>query len=186
MKSNIVGEAGYEHAMYGLSLSWNQPVANMPAVAVKLAGKGNGHDKFLRHIDVWFEIKAPIFWWNEFDQYKLRVADMFDIDTQSESTMHTLRTSKLYQHDFEYDINADTLNWLNRLLDEKESIETLKNELPSGFLQRRIVKLNYAQVYNIIVQRQNHRLPQWKEFIGTFVFLSHKELLEKAYGEVCS
>lgn len=184
MKANVMGEAGYDHAMYGLSLSHNQPVSKMPAVAVRLAGMGNGHDKFLRHIDAWFEIDAPIFWWNEFDQYKLRVADMFfDVDTQSESTMHTLGKSKLYLHDFEYDIDPDTLDHLNTLLEYKESIETLKNELPCGFLQKRVVKLNYAQIYNIIAQRKNHRLPQWKELIGAFDFLAHKELLLKAYEE---
>ncbi len=76
-------EAGYQSAMIGLAKSKKQPVENMPALAVKLAPKGLGHNKFLEAMVVWLDVRAPRYWWQEADTYRISTK-------QSESTMHTL------------------------------------------------------------------------------------------------
>lgn len=180
MKLWILAEFGYPESMRGLSLSYNRTPVEMESRAKKLAGKGAGHDKFLSHIDVWMVIQAPIFWWNEFDQYKLRVPDIVDMNTQSESTMHTLEKSVLTQENFEYPIYQVTLDNLNLMLSLGIPIEELKNELPQGFLQKRSIKMNYMCIWNIIDQRHTHRLPQWHVLISEFKEkLQHTELLKK-------
>ena len=183
MEVKKLGEHGYEYSLVGLSLSKKQKdMERMKVVACNLAGKGGGHDKFLSHIDVWIIIQAPIFWWNEFDQYKLRVPDIVDMNTQSESTMHTLEKSALTQEDFEYPISENYLKELNDSISKGKSIEELKNDLPQGFLQRREIKLNYMCIWNIYQQRKNHRLPQWHIFLDDLLkLLEHPEFIVKDY-----
>ena len=83
MKVEVVNESGYTEALLGLSLSHNQPIENMADVALKLASKDGGHNKFLESIYIWLDITAPRFWWQEADTYRLSTK-------QSESTMHTM------------------------------------------------------------------------------------------------
>jgi hypothetical protein len=157
MKVSIINECGYAEAMLGLSLSHNRPVEDMPEVALKLAGKGGGHDKFLEHIAVWLDISTPRYWWSQMDTYRTGISKC------SESTMHTLLKRPLKQSDFEIAILHKTLAGLNNLI-EAGDFEQIKVELPEGFLQRRIVATNYKTLLNIIKQRESHRLNEWKFF----------------------
>ncbi len=159
MNVEILKEAGYEEAMLGLSLSHLQPVEDMPAIAYRLAYKDAGHNKFLESIVVWLDIAAPRYWWQQFDTYRV------GITKQSESTMHTLMNRKLKRSDFEYPIHLDTLRRLNELI-EGGYFEMLKSDLPEGFLQRRIVCTNYKVLRHIVLQRKDHRLPEWQFFIS--------------------
>ena len=151
-------EAGYREAMLGLSLSHNQPPSAMPKVAQKLYNKDGGHNKFLESIVVWLDITAPRYWWCQADTYRAGVTK------QSGSTMHTLMSRNLTHDDFAQPISPGTLVALN-CLRESGQFERLKNELPEGFMQRRIVCTNYQTIRRMIKQRRTHRLKEWHIFI---------------------
>ena len=158
MKVEILEESGFQSAMLGLSLNKKQNVDNMQRVAMKLGECDGGHNKFLESIVVWLDITAPRFFWSEFDTYRAGVTK------QSESTMHTLKKERVTQDCFEYDINQNYIDVLNCMIADDKPIEEIKNALPDGFLQRRVVCTNYKTLRNIYLQRKSHRLPQWKQF----------------------
>ncbi len=179
MKVVILKEEGYREALLGLSLSYKlkdwrvaEPVAN------KLYNKHGGHNKFLESIQVWLDITAPRYWWQEADTYRVGSTK------QSESTMHTMMKNPLTQENFENPIPDEILNYLEDLRKEKKFRE-LKNVLPEGYLQRRIWNLNYMVIRNIVMQRRNHRLPEWRLFCEVVTTkLEHKEFLQDlAYDE---
>lgn len=179
MKIKILKHEGYEEAILGLSLSFGTTIEKAMSVAEKLQDKDGGHNKFLESIYIWLDITAPRYWWQEADTYRISTK-------QSESTMHTLHKRLFNQDDFEYPIYLMTLNRLNGLLatyQQDKSVENLvalKNELPEGFLQRRIWVMSLKTLRNIIQQRQTHKLPQWKEFVE----LLSKVKLAKAFDEM--
>lgn len=195
MKITILSEHGYTEALFGLGMSHGVTAVvdelgddvemwrpRMGEVSKKLAGKGLGHDKFLETIQVILDIAAPRYWWQEFDTYRVGTTK------QSESTMHTIVKREFSQEDFEQAKPQATLDRLNALRSaflfttNREMMEelflTLKDELPEGFLQRRIVSTNYKTLQNIIRQRAHHRLPQWKQLVAHLKEnLQHPELL---------
>ena len=173
MQVTILNECGYDEALLGLSLSYNQDPELMPNVARKLCHKDGGHNKFLEAIVVWLDITAPRYWWSQFDTYRVGVTK------QSESTMHTILRRPLSQEGFAHPIPWPLLEHLNLLIAEGQ-LEEVKWNLPESFLQRRIVCANYKSIRNIIIQRENHRLAEWKEFILALRELEHKELLPNA------
>ena len=174
MQVSIIEERGYESAMLGLSLSYNQDPARMPPVAKRLAFKGDAHNKFLESIAVWLDIDAPRYWWQQFDTYRVGVTK------QSESTMHTMTKRPLVQGDFEHPIPEMLLEELNGLLEQKDW-QTVKWILPEAFLQRRIVCLNYMVLQRMIRQRETHRLEEWRFFIDEILSQAqHPEFLKEA------
>ena len=171
MRVDILKEAGYEEALLGLSLSFNADVGRMPRTAEALAPKDKGHNKFLESIVVYLDINAPRFWWSEFDTYRVGVTK------QSESTMHTITRKPLCQDNFERPINELYLDYLNMLVSKGDIVE-IKNALPDGYLQRRIVCTNYKALRGILLQRKHHRLPQWHIFNDAVLAnVTHPELL---------
>lgn len=168
MKITILEEHGFDSAMKGLARSFNQDVAKMPRVALNLSTKDGGENKFLESMQVWLDIKAPLFWWRHFDTYRVGTTK------QSDSTMHTLTRQPLTQDDFEKPIDADYLEVLNlKILAVNIDIENIQNALPNGFLQGRTVCTNYKVIRNIILQRRNHKLPQWRYFCDEMKCLKH-------------
>ena len=184
MKVDIIETTGITTALMGLGLSYGL-TSNMDMVdfiyttnydkclkiADALAHKQRGHNKFLETITIYLDITAPRYWWCEFDTYRVGVTK------QSESTIHTITKRTLTQGDFQQPIDEFQLTRINYLIDRynregspsiKNSIfAKIKNNLPEGFLQRRIVVLNAKTLQNIIAQRINHRLPEWKQFCDT-------------------
>jgi hypothetical protein len=132
------------------------------ALAQKLTKAGSEHSKFLRQIHVWVDLELPRYIWSEFDTYKYNTKN-------SCSSMHTLHRRELIQEDFESPILESTLEGINSLIRAREAkeitsdefIHTAKNNLPDGFLQKRTVDTNYAELLNIYFQRHQHRLSQW-------------------------
>jgi hypothetical protein len=185
MKVTILHEAGYLASLFGLGLSHGLTSDTTPAeldvatldrlhqIAFKLCDSDGGHNKFLESIQVWLDIDAPRFWWSEFDTYRVGVSK------QSESTMHTLIKRELMQDDFEHPISKTMLALINRRIGKRTAtaIDKIKNDLPEGFLQRRIVSTNYKALRGMILQRKSHRLPQWHIFIDALRGLEHGELL---------
>lgn len=175
---NKMEECGYKSAMFGLSLNKNQPIENMPKVAEKLCNKMGGHNKFLEHIYIWLIVKAPRYWWQDADTYRLS-------SKQSQSTNHTILKRSLIVEDFEdSEISESYLNELNVYVDSKNFV-TLKKKLPEGFLQTREWCMSYKTFLNIIQQRKNHILPHWRYFIETVLNeIEHKELVVWALNNI--
>ena len=132
MNVQILREAGYDEALLGLSLSYDQPVERMGAVAAKLAAHDSGENKFLESMIVWLDIVAPRNWWQQFGTYRVGVTK------QSGSTMHTLLRRPLTQKDFATPLPDGWLPLLNSLIATRD-LDRLKDYLPEGFLQRRIL-----------------------------------------------
>lgn len=103
IETTVIGEYGYEQALIGLGLSFgltadtsfedlkaearsckDSKIGKLAKVALKLAPKDGGHNKFLESMQVWIDINAPRYWWSEFDTYRVGTSK------QSASTMHTL------------------------------------------------------------------------------------------------
>lgn len=173
MKTQILKEAGYEQALQGMALSyydhitpfdqWWTPEKYERAQkrAKSLAFKGMGHSKFLESIQLWIFVQAPRAWWSEFDTYRV------GITKQSASTMHTLSKRMTVLSDYEKGTSPYAIIDFNRILSEEPDITTLKMNLPEGWLQERIISTNYKTLQNIVAQRENHRLVQWKEFCSS-------------------
>jgi len=162
VKVKVLGEAFYEWAMLGLSLSYDQSPGNMYGVALKLLLRGDSHVKFLESMPVALDITATRTWWQQFDTYRVGVTK------QSESTEHTLLWQPVTQEDFEYPIHPGQLEKINTLIDDK-NLEEAKKQLPEGFWQRRIIVTNYKTLRHIIGQRNKHRGPEWKQFCQTIL-----------------
>ena len=182
MKIHYLKHTGVDECLQGLGLSYgltspyecwqdvpDEVQERVKSVAQKLAGKGGGEDKFLRMVQYWWSIQAPRYWWSEADTFKISTT------AQSESTMHTIMHRELTQEDFEKPISYPYLYHLNLLIKkyketkDKELFLQLKNDLPEGFLQRRIWQLSLAQMLNIYRQRKAHRLPEWRQVCDVFV-----------------
>ena len=170
MKIRVIKESGFDEALFALGLSFGKtsemefvdfkeghPVYDrLLKVADNLCTKDGGHNSFLELIQVWIDVDVPRYWHSERDRYRL--------STQySESTMHTLKKRVLTQDDFERPIDLRSLEAVNDKIREGADIETLKEHLPEGFLQRRILCMNYKCLRNILLQREGHRLRQWKQ-----------------------
>lgn len=188
MKVSILEEHGYNSAMLGLSLSYTSTIERSKEIAVDLAYRQGGHNKFLESIYVWLDVTAPRFWWQEADTYRISTK-------QSESTMHTLCRRHLTQSDFEIIMSDSIIHDLNNAVDaynffgsleqypqRQYWFEYVKNNLPEGFLQRRIWTLDYKCIQNIVMQRHNHRLIQWQTFCEYLKNnLEHKEFIERLF-----
>lgn len=171
MKVKILSEHGYEQSLLGLSLSYNQPVENMPKVANRLYELGDGHNKFLESIVVWIDVTAPRYFWQQFDTYRI------GITKQSESTMHTILKNGLTQDNFEGRISVQFLFELNASIVNKDFVR-IKRHLPESFLQRRIICTNYKTIRHIIRQRSTHKLQEWQAFIDYMLAnLEHHEFV---------
>ena len=166
----VLCEAGYKEALFGLSLSYrtltpleingtkryfddDQHFLKLCKIAETLAFKQGGHNKFLESMQVWLLIRGSLSFWKQFDTYRVGTTK------QSESTMHTLRKRVLTENDFTKEtfcIPTITQNF---------SIDEMRDSLPSGFLECRVVNTNYKTLQNIIHQRKNHKSKKWNTFI---------------------
>ena len=148
-------------------------------LAKQLINAGSEHRKFLRQIFVSTDITAPMYWWNEFDTYKVGTV------ANSTSKMHKLASTPITMDCFEMDDFADNdeesneynlytkTMWL-KLIDHLEALRKEFNEtkdkrywkelirlLPESWLQKRTVIMNYENVLNMYHQRKNHKLNEW-------------------------
>ena len=146
----------------------------------RLIKAGTEHRKFLRQIIVSVDITAPLYWWKEFDTYKVGVT------ANSTSTMHKIASKPITMDCFEngemiYSFTIAELE-MNRLkyLETKDKNEwkRLIVNLPSSWLQTRTVTMNYENVRTMIHQRTNHKLTEWaRDFIEWAKTLPYSEEL---------
>ncbi len=164
----------------------------------RLIRGGSEHRKFMRQIMVSVDITAPLYWWKEFDTYKIGTT------ANSTSTMHKLASKPITKDDFEMDdyvgvkvfdrepYNPDDYSdeiW-DYIIDVCETlrqryIETkdmkywkeLVRILPESWLQMRTVTMNYENLYSIVRQRAGHKLSEWRQFIDWVHTLPYAEEL---------
>lgn len=151
----------------------------------KLAAAGNDHGKFLRMITVTVDLTAPLYWWKEFDTYKVGTV------ANSCSTMHKIQAKEFTQDDFSHDhlaedslmvldVVIEQLNAARRVFNatqEKEEWWQMIQLLPSSYNQKRTVLLNYAVLKNIYHSRKNHKLDEWHDFCHWIEGLPYSKLI---------
>ncbi len=136
----------------------------------RLAVSGSDHRKFLRQIFVSVDITAPLYWWKEFDTYKVGTV------ANSTSTMHKIHAKSFERDDFSHDrldegglaILDTTVAYLEserqKFISDKENRQPWHNMiqmLPSSYNQMRTVTLNYENLINIYYARKSHKLAEW-------------------------
>lgn len=165
----------------------------------KLARVGSDHAKYRRMITVYADIVAPLYWWKEYDTYKVGTV------ANSCSTMHKIHDKEFTLDDFSHEHllscngkkggTLDTLNlvisqlnyWRERYIIAKNKEvdrDTVKSYwwqmiqlLPSSYNQRRTVQLNYEVLANMYHSRRNHKLDEWVKLCKWIEFLPYSELI---------
>lgn len=138
----------------------------------RLIKSGTDHRKFMRMIPVYVDITAPLYWWKEFDTYKVGTV------ANSCSTMHKIQENEFTLDDFSHEhlqapmveILKHTIHGLN---DARDAYLSSKDKLmwwqmiqllPSSYNQKRSVMLNYEVLANMYKSRKNHKLDEWRDF----------------------
>lgn len=168
----------------------------------RLRNAGTDHRKFMRMITVYVDITAPLYWWKEFDTYKVGTV------ANSCSTMHKIHAKEFTLEDFsiehlmeweDYESEAkelkptrlcnfkfylmDTISALNNARDlylqtnDKKYWWQMIHLLPSSYNQRRTVMLNYEVLANIYKSRKDHKLDEWRELCAWIESLPYSELI---------
>lgn len=157
------------------------------ALMCRLCQAGPEHRKFMRQLFISMDIVAPLYWWKEYDTYKVgTVAD-------SCSTMHTIHKRDFHFEDFSSEhmrqITEDALRDIIRLLNKyrgqyvetgnKDAWWQLIQLLPESYNQMRTVTMTYENAYSMIHQRAGHKLDEWRTFVEILKELPYmKELLD--------
>lgn len=155
------------------------------ALMKKLAAAGPDHGKFLRMITVTADITAPLYWYKEYDTYKVGTV------ANSCSTMHKIHAKEFTMEDFSCEhlvgIAKDDLHGTTAVLNHFRKLYLQSKDkkywwqmiqlLPSSYNQRRTVQLNYAVLKNIYHARRNHKLDEWNLFCGWIERLPYSELI---------
>jgi len=138
----------------------------------RLAIAGNDHRKFLRMVFVSVDITAPLYWWKEYDTYKVGTV------ANSTSTMHKIHSKPFSREDFSCDrMSEKALTCLDNVINVLEEtrlefVETKERAhwddliqlLPSSYNQTRTCTMNYENLINMYYARRNHKLPEWHVF----------------------
>ena len=155
-------------------------------LAMRLAKAGNDHRKFLRQIFVSVDITAPLYWWKEFDTYKVGTV------ANSCSTMHKIHHKKFERADFSCEkMDEAALRVLDTVIDFMEAervkfCEDKKNKqawinmiqmLPTSYNQMRTVTLNYENLINMYYARRTHKLHEWHDLCDWIMTLPYAEQL---------
>lgn len=153
-----------------------------------LRNAGTDHRKFMRMITVYLDITAPLYWWKEFDTYKVGTV------ANSCSTMHKIADKEFTLADFSYEhldvvsrsclegvihilnLNRDSFN-KNAYDDPKIPWWQMIQLLPSSYNQKRTVMLNYEVLANIYKSRRNHKLDEWHTLCDWIERLPYSELI---------
>ncbi len=150
-----------------------------------LVAAGPDHSKFMRMIGISMDITAPLYWWKEYDTYKVGTV------ANSCSTMHKIHEKEFTLEDFSYDhLNEkslymlnDTIKYLNAVREafldtkDKDYWWQMIQLLPSSYNQRRTVTLNYAVARNQYHARKTHKLSEWVDYCRTLEGLPYAELI---------
>lgn len=165
------------------------------ALMNKLVSAGTDHSKFMRMINVTMDITAPLYWWKEFDTYKVSSV------RNSCSTMHKIAEKEFTLDDFSHEhlstynlsalgdiicaLNRARLEYINFPNSEPDTKKFLKKFLwwqmiqllPSSYNQRATIQLNYQVLRNMYHARKNHKLDEWCDFCKMIETLPYSELI---------
>lgn len=150
-----------------------------------LVKSGSDHSKFMRVIVVSMDITAPLYWWKEFDTYKVSTV------RNSCSTMHKIHDKEFTLDDFSHEqMTTITENMLKNVIgilnvNRQEYIETkdkfywwqMIQLLPSSYNQKATIQLNYQVLRNMYHSRKNHKLDEWVDFCRWIESLPYSELI---------
>lgn len=162
---------------------------------MRLRNAGTDHRKFMRMITVYLDITGPLYWWKEFDTYRVGV------EKNSCSTMHKIQAKEFTLDDFSHEhLQEDsvavlesvihTLNvhreWFNNKVLDDPKIDwwQMIQLLPSSYNQKRTVMLNYEVLANIYKSRRHHRLDEWHTLCDWISELPYSELITGKEYEV--
>lgn len=196
---------GYDACCHGCNFEHEFVIGkNDLELAQKLIKAGEPHRKFLRQIFVSVDIIAPLYWWKEFDTYKVGTV------ANSTSTMHKLASTPITKDCFEMDDYEDVdvpldcganvynfhhfwknliiqLEWMRQKYNETKDKcywKELIRLLPESFLQKRTVTMNYENILNMVKYRENHKLTEWSisfmkwvkslPYANEFIFINNK------------
>lgn len=189
---DITGNSGPWYGEDG----WNENLIgpNDRGLMNKLAKAGTDHRKFMRMITVYLDITAPLYWWKEFDTYKVGTV------ANSCSTMHKIAEKEFTMEDFScehlisdeaipgrvysakgmMEATVNNLNMFRKLYLETQDKKywwQLIQLLPSSYNQRRTIMLNYEVLANIYKSRRNHKLDEWHTLCDWIELLPYSELI---------
>lgn len=165
----------------------------------RLVKAGTDHRKFMRMITVYMDVTAPLYWWKEFDTYKIGTV------ANSCSTMHKIHAKRFTLDDFSCEHLTDAFA-LNNVTNPMNVMEHMifclnfcrdlylkeKNKeywwqmiqlLPSSYNQKRTVMLNYEVLANMYHSRKNHKLDEWRTFCEFIETLPYSELITGKFQE---
>lgn len=155
----------------------------------RLAAAGTDHSKYRRMITVYLDIVAPLYWWKEYDTYKVGTV------ANSCSTMHKIHAKEFTLEDFSceylghnelylleaiiFTLNRNRLSYLDNKDKDKDKIYwwQMIQLLPSSYNQRRTVQLNYEVLANMYHSRRSHKLDEWREFCKWIESLPYSEII---------
>ena len=151
----------------------------------RLRNAGTDHRKFMRMIAVYIDVTAPLYWWKEFDTYKVGTV------ANSCSTMHKIHEKEFTLEDFSCEhltpwnetVLANLIVELNANRDrylqtkEREDWWQMIQLLPSSYNQKRTVMFNYEVLANMYKSRKDHKLDEWRNFCSWIKTLPYSELI---------
>ena len=154
-------------------------------LAERLAKSGTDHRKYLRMIFVSVDVTAPLYWWKEYDTYKVGTV------ANSTSTMHKIHAKPFSREDFSCDRMSDfALACLDHTIEvlEDRRLKYLETKdtaywhdmiqlLPTSYNQMRTTALNYETLVNIYYARRNHKLPEWHVYCDWIAGLPYADRL---------
>lgn len=176
--SAFMGEVGYQTYIGNNDLD----------LMKRLRDAGTDHRKYMRMIVVYADVTAPLYWWKEYDTYKVGTV------ANSCSTMHKIHSKEFTLDDFSHEHLSDgeygnielmksiivCLNvareWFIKTKD-KEFWWQMIQLLPSSYNQKRTVMLNYEVLANMYKSRKNHKLDEWRRFCNWIEVLPYSELI---------
>lgn len=204
LKVERVSAMNLENAMRGARNplnSWNRSDSyyedgqyvlgeNDLSLAVRLCAAGSDHRKFIRQIFVSMDITAPLYWWKEFDTYKVGTV------ANSTSTMHKLHARPLELADFSTDhLTPASLTEFERYVGYLETVRQryvagrdkadwydLIQLLPTSYNQMRTVTMNYEVLASVYYARRNHKLDEWHTLCAAILELPYARQLLGAVG----
>ena len=155
------------------------------SLATRLARAGSDHRKYLRQVMVSMDITAPLYWWKEFDTYKVGTV------ANSTSTMHKIQANEFSREDFSMEkLTGESVEVMDSVIAclERERQKFLETKdkanwinmiqlLPSSYNQMRTVTMNYEVLINIYYARRNHKLEEWHTLCDAIKALPYAENL---------
>ena len=155
-------------------------------LAMRLRKAGSDHRKYMRQIFVSVDITAPLYWWKEYDTYKVATV------ANSTSTMHKIHSKPFSREDFSHDhMTEEALTALDRMIEvleqlrlrfvetkEKDARYSMIQLLPESYQQLRTCSFNYETLVHIYFSRRDHKLAEWHTFCDWITSLPYaKELI---------